>query len=74
MTVADNGLVRPGILVSQPYEDADIGRYKALALTERLNRIHADDRVKALPQDIITTVLTDAMPAGPVRPHHRRRG
>jgi len=63
VTVADNGLVRPGILVRQPYEDADIGRYKALALTERLNRIHADDRVKALPQDIITTILTDSMPA-----------
>ena len=32
VTVADNGIVRPGILVRQPYQDADIGQYKAIAL------------------------------------------
>ena len=53
----------PGILVRQPYEDADIGQYKAIALADRLNQIHADDRVTALPQDIIITVLTDEMQA-----------
>lgn len=62
VTVTDNGIVGPGILVRQPYEDADIGQYKAFALAGRLNRIHSDDRVKALPQNIITTVLTDSMP------------
>ena len=63
VTVADNGVVGPGILVRQPYEDSDIGQFKALALARRLNQIHADERVSALPQDIITTVLTDEMPA-----------
>jgi integrative and conjugative element protein (TIGR02256 family) len=63
VTVADNGVVRPGILVRQPYEDSDIGQNKALTLAHRLNQIHADERVSALPQDIITMVLTDEMPA-----------
>jgi len=63
VTVADNGVVRPGILVRQPYDDADIGQYKAIALARRLNQIHADKRVSALPQDIIIMVLTDEMPA-----------
>ena len=63
VTVADNGIVRPGILVRQPYQDADIGQYKAIALACRLNQIHADNRVSALPQDIIATVLTDEMNA-----------
>jgi len=63
VTVADNSIVRPGILVRQPYRDADIGQYKAFALAARLNQIHADRRVSALSQDIITMVLTDAMDA-----------
>ncbi len=63
VTVADNSIVRPGVLVRQPYQDADIGQYKAFALAGRLNQIHADHRVRALPQDIIVTVLTDAMDA-----------
>jgi integrative and conjugative element protein (TIGR02256 family) len=63
VTVADSGIVTPGILVRQPYQDADIGHYKAIALASRLNHIHADDRVGALPQDIIVTVLTDKMNA-----------
>jgi hypothetical protein len=63
VTFADNSIVRPGILVRQPYQDADIGRFKAIALACRLNQIHADNRVSALPQDIIVTVLTDEMNA-----------
>nr|HQU92609.1 ThiF family adenylyltransferase [Pyrinomonadaceae bacterium] len=35
----DSGLVTPGILVRQPYEDLDIGRAKVDALQERLGRI-----------------------------------
>jgi len=63
VTVADNGIVRPGILVRQPYEDADIGQPKAAVLARRLNQVHAEERVSALPQDIITTVVTEQMPA-----------
>lgn len=36
LTVVDNGAVTPGILVRQPYTDADIGEGKATALAERL--------------------------------------
>ena len=65
VTVADNGVVTPGILVRQPFEDSDIGQLKVLALARRLNQIqvHAGERVSALPQDIITTVLTDELAA-----------
>jgi integrative and conjugative element protein (TIGR02256 family) len=63
VTVADNGVVHPGILVRQPYEDADIGQYKASALAHHLNQIHGDGRVSALPQEIIGTVLTEELKA-----------
>lgn len=36
LTVVDNSAVTPGILVRQPYSDADIGNAKATALAERL--------------------------------------
>ncbi|MER7900983.1 ThiF family adenylyltransferase [Streptomyces sp. NPDC096046] len=39
LTVADHGLVHPGILARQPYTDADIGFSKARVLVDRLNRI-----------------------------------
>lgn len=41
----DNGIVTPGILVRQPYMDADIGRPKALVLAERLRRCRPGTRV-----------------------------
>jgi len=63
VTVADNGIVHPGILVRQPYKDSDIGQHKAVVLAQGLNQIHADERVSALPQDIITTILTDSFTA-----------
>lgn len=55
LTVADRGLVHPGILARQPYADADIGRAKARVLASRLNRIapHAT-QVEALVGDITT--------------------
>jgi integrative and conjugative element protein (TIGR02256 family) len=63
VTIADNGIVAPGVLVRQPYRDAEIGQHKAAVLAGRLNQIHADDRVGALPQDIIVTVLTEELDA-----------
>lgn len=39
VTVADNGVVTPGILVRQPYSDTDIGTAKATALAERLKGV-----------------------------------
>ncbi|TQN44072.1 integrative and conjugative element protein (TIGR02256 family) [Blastococcus colisei] len=40
VTVIDNGVITPGILVRQPYMDRDIGRPKALVLAERLRLIY----------------------------------
>lgn len=40
--LADKATVVPGILVRQNFEDADIGKPKALALAERLRRIEPD--------------------------------
>jgi integrative and conjugative element protein (TIGR02256 family) len=37
--LVDNGDVQPGILVRQPYEYLDIGRYKAEALADRLQGV-----------------------------------
>ena len=39
LLLADNSRVTPGILVRQPYEDADVGQPKARALAARLARI-----------------------------------
>lgn len=39
VTVVDNDMVTPGVLVRQPYSDDDIGKPKAEALARRLNRI-----------------------------------
>jgi integrative and conjugative element protein (TIGR02256 family) len=45
VTIVDNGRVAPGILVRQPYGDADVHRYKADALAERLNGLRDDHPV-----------------------------
>jgi predicted acylesterase/phospholipase RssA/molybdopterin/thiamine biosynthesis adenylyltransferase/proteasome lid subunit RPN8/RPN11 len=42
LILRDNGIVGPGILARQPYDDADIGRAKALALRDRLKRIRPE--------------------------------
>jgi integrative and conjugative element protein (TIGR02256 family) len=42
LTVADYAVVNPGILVRQPYTDADIGLGKARALANRLSAIRDD--------------------------------
>ncbi len=42
LTVADSGLVSPGIVVRQLFTDDDIGRAKAAALAERLSAIRGD--------------------------------
>jgi proteasome lid subunit RPN8/RPN11 len=43
--IVDSGVVSPGILARQPYEDADIGQPKAKVLAERLGRILPDNEV-----------------------------
>jgi integrative and conjugative element protein (TIGR02256 family) len=60
--VADRGVVHPGILVRQPYHDADIGRPKADVLAERLRLIRPDAEVEPLCCDIATTLLDEQQP------------
>ncbi|WP_281179738.1 HesA/MoeB/ThiF family protein [Actinoplanes subtropicus] len=49
--LVDNGLVHPGILVRQPYDERDIGRRKAAALAEGLRAIRPDARITAYAED-----------------------
>jgi molybdopterin/thiamine biosynthesis adenylyltransferase/proteasome lid subunit RPN8/RPN11 len=53
VTVVDNGLVNPGILVRQPYEDRDVGRSKAKVLAHRLRRIGTGTEIEAIDGDAI---------------------
>jgi len=59
----DNGVVTPGVLVRQPYTDADIGSPKALALATKLNQITLGTPVCAAVGSAQTVVL--AAGAGP---------
>ncbi|MXV96695.1 MAG: hypothetical protein F4Z92_12745 [Gemmatimonadetes bacterium] len=54
--LADNGLVVPGILVRQGFEDADIGKPKVAALSDRLKRVNPDVTVEALDADLIPRI------------------
>lgn len=53
LTVVDNGVVKPGILIRQPYRDFDIGYYKAQRLAGRLNGMRSDLTVKSRVCDVI---------------------
>lgn len=55
LTVADNGIVTPGILVRQPYIDGEIGLRKADTLAERLSAIRVDLSVESSTGNIRTT-------------------
>ncbi|MCW3768314.1 ThiF family adenylyltransferase (plasmid) [Paenarthrobacter ureafaciens] len=57
--VIDKGAVTPGILLRQPYEDADIGYNKAERLATRLSRIRHDLTVTSSSANIVTGTLTD---------------
>ena len=52
--LADNATVVPGILVRQNFEDADIGKPKALALAERLRRIGPDVETSVSTESLIS--------------------
>lgn len=59
LTLVDDGGVHPGILVRQPYFDAEVGRAKAEVLAERLRRIRPDVAVAAHIGDAVEIVLHD---------------
>ena len=57
LVLRDHATVKNGILVRQPFTDADIGRPKAAALADRLLTIRPDLRVDALGDDIVAGAL-----------------
>ncbi len=57
LILRDNKSVGPGVIVRQPYEDSDIGKPKAVALSDRLRRIRPDLEVEAHTADILTAPL-----------------
>ncbi len=63
LTLVDDGVVHPGILVRQPYLDAEVGLAKAEVLAERLRRIRPDVTITAKVADAIDTVLRDGASA-----------
>ncbi len=42
MTLRDNGIVSPGLLVRQPYLNEDLGKYKVHALSQHLMKINPE--------------------------------
>ncbi|WP_405014090.1 ThiF family adenylyltransferase [Kitasatospora sp. NBC_01539] len=62
VTVADKSLVHPGILVRQPYADADIGKSKAWTLANRLRRVRPDAVVQPVVGDVTDSILSAGVP------------
>jgi hypothetical protein len=63
--LADASDVRPGLLVRQPYDDADIGRPKAEVLADRLSRIRPGTVVSASVGDVLSLNLPGGRELGP---------
>jgi len=61
--VLDNDVVTPGVLVRQPYADADIGIPKALALATRLNGLRPDAPALPVVGTAQAALLADGAPA-----------
>ena len=53
LTVADNSVVKPGILIRQPYRDSDIDYFKAQRLAGRLSSVRRDLTVESLTSNVI---------------------
>ena len=64
LVLLDNKTVCPGVLVRQGFEDADIGKLKAVALAERLNRIEPDLETAVSTGDIIPQLANSALLSG----------
>ena len=60
LILRDNGIVTPGVLVRQPYNDADIGTSKADALAAKLRAIRPGTRAFEV-ISIVSNVLTSAL-------------
>lgn len=64
LTVADNGVVTPGILVRQPYSDDDVGQGKAHVLARRLSTVRDDLEVTPVQGNVRTTLIADGQNFG----------
>lgn len=53
LVLRDKSVVTPGVLVRQPFEDSDIGKSKAVATRERLQRIIPGLSIDAVEGDIL---------------------
>lgn len=63
--LVDSAEINPGILVRQPFEDADIGQPKAEILARRLGRIRPGTPVSASVTDILSLDLPGGKELGP---------
>ncbi|GAA2212483.1 hypothetical protein GCM10009850_079450 [Nonomuraea monospora] len=62
LTLADSGVVTPGILIRQTYENTDLGETKAAVLANRLTRTLLPGRTCAIEHrfgDVLATLLRD---------------
>lgn len=57
LIIYDNARIKPGVLIRQPYEDLEVGCYKADALKLRLQRIRPDLVMEAHVADVRHAVL-----------------
>jgi integrative and conjugative element protein (TIGR02256 family) len=62
LTLVDHADIHPGLLVRQPYRDAEIGRPKAEALAEHLRSIRPDATILPVVKDAIRTIFDHAAP------------
>jgi integrative and conjugative element protein (TIGR02256 family) len=62
LTVADHGVVKPGLLVRQPCGDSDIGRRKTEALAARLTGIRRDLTLTPFTGNVLDMFTGDADP------------
>jgi integrative and conjugative element protein (TIGR02256 family) len=59
LVLRDNGIVKPGILVRQLFDDDDIGRPKATALATRLKRLRPEIEVIPKTGDVSTAMVKE---------------
>lgn len=57
LTLRDSAVVAPGVLVRQPFDDADVGYPKATRLGDRLVRINPKLEICPLVENVLTGVL-----------------
>ena len=57
LILRDKGVVAPGLLIRQPFDDKDIGRAKAAVIAERIKRIRSDIEVDYFTSNIMNDPL-----------------